>query len=162
MTIDKWAVLSAGVAAIVALNWHFLRMMRRPIAAPAAVPADLDGVQQVAIVVDGGYAPDTIRVRAGAPVRLVFDRRETNSCSEELVIAALGVRRYLAAHEQTPKAERGRGEQQVDRPGEREEDDRAEQTDERGCPERVRVAAAAVGSRKYSSTPAPIQKRRIV
>lgn len=101
MSIDKWAVLSAGVAAIVALNWHFLRMMRRPVAAPAVVPAGLDGVQQVAIVVDGGYAPDTIRVRAGAPVRLVFDRRETNSCSEELVIAALGVRRYLAAHEQT-------------------------------------------------------------
>ena len=100
MSIDKWAVLLAGVAAIVALNWHFLRVMRRP-AGGAAAPVGPDGVQQVAIVVEGGYAPDTIRVRAGIPVRLVFDRRETNSCSEEIVIAGLDLRRYLPAHERT-------------------------------------------------------------
>ena len=101
MSTDKWLVLVGGIAAIVWLNWHFLRIMRRPAVAAAAVPVNSAGVQQVAIVVDGGYAPDTIRVKAGGPVRLVFDRRETNSCSEEVVIAALGVRRYLAAHEKT-------------------------------------------------------------
>jgi plastocyanin domain-containing protein len=100
MSVDKWLVLAAGLAAIAWLNWHFLRFMRRP-AAAAAAPAQPGGVQQVAIVVDGGYAPDTIRVHSGAPVQLVFDRRETNACSEELVIAALGVRRFLPAHQRT-------------------------------------------------------------
>ena len=101
MSTDKWLVLAAGIAAIAWLNWHFLRGLRRPVAAAPAAPVGPDGAQEIAIVVDGGYAPDTIRVRAGVPLRLVFDRRETNSCSEEVVIAALGVRRSLPAHERT-------------------------------------------------------------
>jgi plastocyanin domain-containing protein len=42
-----------------------------------------------------------VRVRAGAPPRLVFDRREESSCSEEVVIPELGVRRFLPAHQRT-------------------------------------------------------------
>jgi plastocyanin domain-containing protein len=42
-----------------------------------------------------------VRVKAGRPVRLVFDRQETSSCSEEVVFADFGVRRYLPAHQQT-------------------------------------------------------------
>jgi plastocyanin domain-containing protein len=42
-----------------------------------------------------------VRVKAGRPVRLVFDRQETSSCSEEVVFADFGIRRYLPAHQQT-------------------------------------------------------------
>ena len=101
MSTDKWLVLAAGLGAIAWLNWHFLRIMRPAAGAGPAAPVGADGAQEVRIVVEGGYAPDTIRVRAGVPVRLVFDRRETTSCSDEVVIAALGVRRFLPAHETT-------------------------------------------------------------
>jgi plastocyanin domain-containing protein len=35
-------------------------------------------------------------------VRLVFDRRETSGCSEEVVFADFGIRRFLPAYQQTP------------------------------------------------------------
>jgi plastocyanin domain-containing protein len=40
-------------------------------------------------------------VPAGRPVRLVFDRQETSSCSEEVVFPAFGIKRFLPAHQQT-------------------------------------------------------------
>jgi plastocyanin domain-containing protein len=52
-------------------------------------------------VVRGGYSPSAIRVRAGEPVRLVFDRQETSSCSEEIVFPDFGIRRFLPAGEKT-------------------------------------------------------------
>ena len=49
----------------------------------------------------GGYAPAEVRVKAGRPVRLVFDRQETNPCSEEVVIPDFGIRRFLPPHQKT-------------------------------------------------------------
>ena len=48
------------------------------------------GVQAVPVLVDGGYQPSDIRVTAGTPVRLLFDRRDTSSCSEEVVLPEFG------------------------------------------------------------------------
>ena len=53
------------------------------------------------IVVDGGYSPSTVRVKAGQPVRLVFDRKDTSSCSEEVVFPAFGIRKYLPTGQRT-------------------------------------------------------------
>ena len=44
----------------------------------------------VRIRVRGGYDPDTIRVEAGVPVRLLFRREETSSCSEQVIFPAFG------------------------------------------------------------------------
>ena len=89
----EWFVLVAGLAAIAWVNWYFLVAPRRTAAATAA--------GEVVITVQGGYSPSAVRVPAGAPVRLVFDRQESDSCSEELVMPDLGVRRFLPAHERT-------------------------------------------------------------
>ena len=89
-----WLILLAGLAAIAWVNWYFLLAPRRAGAAAASGG-------EVIITVQGGYSPAAIRVAAGAPVRLVFDRQESDSCSEELVIPDLGVRRFLPAHERT-------------------------------------------------------------
>ena len=97
MSVDKWLVLFAGLSAIAWLNWHFFAAARRSVkAAPAA-----GGAQEAVIIVDGGYDPAEIHVEAGRPVRLIFDRRETSSCSEEVVLSAFGIRRMLRAHERT-------------------------------------------------------------
>jgi plastocyanin domain-containing protein len=56
----------------------------------------------VLITVDGGYEPATIRVPAGQPVRLLFDRRDTSSCSEEVVFPDFGIRQFLPTGKTTP------------------------------------------------------------
>ena len=42
-----------------------------------------------------------IRLKRGQPARLVFNRKETAPCSEEIVIPAFGVRRFLAPFKKT-------------------------------------------------------------
>ncbi len=49
------------------------------------------GVQEVKVAVRGGYSPNRIRVRAGTPVRIVFNRQESGECTSRVVFAAFGV-----------------------------------------------------------------------
>jgi plastocyanin domain-containing protein len=87
------AVTAAGAAAIAWELWFFLLARGR---ATAAAPAP-GGVQEVRVVVKGGYTPDTIIVRAGSPVRLRFYRDETADCSARVVFDALGLTADLPA-----------------------------------------------------------------
>src|SRR5687768_9842468 len=98
MTKSEWVVLAAAVASIAVVNWYFFVAGRSPV---AAVAASSGGAAEVRIVVDGGYSPSTVRVAAGRPVRLVFDRVDDSSCSEELVFPAFGIRRFLPSGERT-------------------------------------------------------------
>jgi len=71
-------------------------------AADTAEPCVIgEGVQEARVTVKGGYSPARVRVEAGRPVRLVFDRQETSRCSEELLIPAFGVRQPLPAGQET-------------------------------------------------------------
>jgi plastocyanin domain-containing protein len=92
-----WIVILAGIAAIAWVNWYFF-LARRP-AATATTGAG--GTQEVTITVQGGYAPAEVKVKRGTPVRLVFDRQETSSCSEEVVIPEFGIRKFLPAFQKT-------------------------------------------------------------
>lgn len=98
MTTAEWIVVLAGLAAIAWVNWYFFVASREP-AAVASTSAG--GAQEITIEVEGGYSPSAVRVRRDMPVRLVFDRKETSSCSEELVIGSLGVRRFLTPFQKT-------------------------------------------------------------
>jgi plastocyanin domain-containing protein len=40
-------------------------------------------------------------VKRDTPVRLVFNRQETSSCSEEVVLSAFGIRRFLPPFQKT-------------------------------------------------------------
>lgn len=93
MQTTDWLVIAGGIAAIVWVNWYFFVAERASAAATAAASAT--------IVVDGGYAPSTIRVPVGRPVRLIFDRRDTSSCSEEVVFPDFGIRKFLPTGERT-------------------------------------------------------------
>jgi plastocyanin domain-containing protein len=96
MSIMQLAVLITGLALIGGIIWYFF--LTRPQAADALVT---DGIQETLVTVKGGYAPAEIRVRAGQPVRLIFDRQETNPCSEELVIPDFRIREFLAPNRRT-------------------------------------------------------------
>lgn len=90
------SVVALGAATIGWIVWYFFLADRR-----AAVADMVQGLQRATITVHGGYAPAQVRVKAGAPIRLVFDRQETASCSEEVVFGDFGVRRYLPAFQRT-------------------------------------------------------------
>ena len=96
MSITDWFVVSAGLAAIVWVYWYFFFAEHA-----SATAVNASGVQEIQIEINGGYAPASIRVRRGAPVRLIFDRQETSSCSEEIVIGDFGIRRFLPAFQKT-------------------------------------------------------------
>lgn len=96
MTAAQLVVTALGVAAIGWELWYFL-LSRRP--ATAARPTR--GVQEIAVMVKGGYTPDTILVQAGKPVRLLFYRDETADCSERVVFEQLGIERRLPAFQTT-------------------------------------------------------------
>jgi Cu+-exporting ATPase len=91
---SEWLLIAAALTTIVAVNYYFLGPRR----ATRATAAD---IQEATITVHGGYAPAVIEVDAGRPVRLTFDRRESNPCSDEVVFGSLGIRRPLPAFART-------------------------------------------------------------
>src|SRR5215203_365975 len=97
LALTDWIVIAAGLGAIAWVNWYFFAARR-----PVIVAGVAGGLQEVTVAVRGGYEPATIRVKAGTPVRLVFDRQESSGCSEEVVFGDFGIRRFLPAFQKTP------------------------------------------------------------
>lgn len=91
MTLAQAVVSAGGVAGIAWIYWYFFVASRR--AAVQAVSSA--GAQEVTVTVDGGYAPSVVDVRAGLPVRLHFNRQDRGSCTDEVVLSAFGIRRFL-------------------------------------------------------------------
>ncbi len=94
--MDAVLVTATGIAAVAWLNWYLLFGERRPVRAAAG-----NGVQEITIRVQGGYEPNRIEVTAGRPVRLLFQREESGTCTEEVVLPAFGIRRRLPAFQTT-------------------------------------------------------------
>jgi plastocyanin domain-containing protein len=109
MTMTDWLVIIAGAVTAAWVNWYFFLAERRSLGAVALATSPAAGSaasssgseQSATITVHGGYEPSTIRVRAGEPVRLTFDRQETSSCSEEIVFPDFGIRKFLPAYQRT-------------------------------------------------------------
>ncbi len=87
-----------GIALIALIVWYF--WLSKPDGSLAASGAG--GIQEAFIVVKGGYSPDTIRVEAGKPVKLVFNRQEADPCSEKVVFDSFGVSADLPEGENVP------------------------------------------------------------
>ncbi len=110
MSMVDWLVLLGSITAIVLVNWYFFLAGRNTVvlakasASPsseAGAPASAEPMAEVTITVHGGYDPRVVRTKAGVPVRLVFDRQESSSCSEEVVFPDFGIRKFLPAFETT-------------------------------------------------------------
>ncbi len=99
MTSTQIAVTALGAVAIVWVLWFFLFSRGKAVAATPS--ADGGGVQEVRVIVKGGYTPDTIVVQAGKPVRLQFYRDETADCSERVVFEHFGIDQQLPAFQTT-------------------------------------------------------------
>jgi plastocyanin domain-containing protein len=70
--LSKVAVTVLGVLLIILVNWYFLFSRKKSVFAETKP----EGLQEVKVIVKGGYSPDVIVVRKGIPVRLNFYRDE--------------------------------------------------------------------------------------
>ena len=96
MDTTEVVVVIIGVALVALVLWYFFGERER-----VAARVEQGGVQEIDITVKGGYSPDVVVVRAGAPVRLNFYRDETDSCSERVVFGDFRIARELPAFETT-------------------------------------------------------------
>lgn len=96
-TAEIWVTLG-GLAAIAGVIWYFFLGERRQVRALAGA----GGVQEIQVLVKGGYDPDVIVVEKDRPVRLDFYRDETASCSDTVVFGDFGIARPLPAFQTTP------------------------------------------------------------
>ena len=87
-------VTISGVALIGFIVWFFFGPRQA-----LAARVDRSGVQQIDIVVTGGYSPDRIEVHQGQPVQLNFLRKESNPCTEQVVLPDFGIIRSLPVGE---------------------------------------------------------------
>ncbi|HEV2036196.1 MAG TPA: cupredoxin domain-containing protein, partial [Candidatus Dormibacteraeota bacterium] len=95
MNFSDIAVSAAGILLIGFLAWFFFGPKK-------ARQAELVGqVQQVQVLVKGGYAPNLIRVRQSVPLRIVFDRQEGGDCTSRVVFPDFAVNRSLPAMAKT-------------------------------------------------------------
>ncbi len=89
------AVTLGGLGVIGFLAWFFFGPKQ-------ARAAQVKGnVQEIEVTVKGGYSPDTIRVRKGIPLRLIFDRQEAGDCSSRVVFPDFQASKTLAPFAKT-------------------------------------------------------------
>lgn len=83
--MDKIIVTITGFGLIAAIYWFFF-----------GVKDEAELVEQnVAITVDGGYKPKTIKVKAGQTITLTLIRKDSNPCLEEIVLPDFKIKEYL-------------------------------------------------------------------
>lgn len=60
------------------------------------VSAEMDGdYQTIAITASGGYTPHKVLLQKDIPAKLVFTRKDTSSCLEEIVLPDFGIQKKL-------------------------------------------------------------------
>lgn len=95
MTGTDIAVLIGAAVLLLALGWFFFAPRR-------ATQARYEGTgQSIDIIVKGGYSPDTIQATVGVPLRITFDRQESGSCTEKVIIPAFRIAADLPANRRT-------------------------------------------------------------
>jgi len=91
MSLDKIIVLIGGIGLIGFIVWYFLMRPEEKEEVKAQ-----EGAQEVRILVERGYAPETVVVKKGIPLKLIFERKEADSCSERLLIPDFKINQFLA------------------------------------------------------------------
>lgn len=94
--MDKFIVGIGGASLSLFVIWYFLFKPSKKGEASMA-----GKVQEIEILVEGGYKPDIVELKKGVPVKLKFDRKDESSCLEEVVISAFNIRKKLKLGEIT-------------------------------------------------------------
>jgi len=89
--MDKIIVSIFGVLSILFTYWYFFMKKINTVQA--------EGI--IEILVDGGYKPEQISIPYGKTTKLIFHRKDSSSCLEEVVLADFKVRKFLPLNEKT-------------------------------------------------------------
>ena len=96
MNSDQIFVTLFGLLLATGVIWYFFLYKKQSVTAKES-----SGVQDVKILVKGGFDPELIVVKKNKPVRLNFYRDETSSCSETVVFPDFRLRQELPAFKNT-------------------------------------------------------------
>lgn len=89
------SVLLGAVVLLLLIGWFFFAPRK-------ATHATSEGKNQsIEIIVKGGYSPDTIQATVGVPLHITFDRQESGSCTEKVIIPAFRIAADLPANRRT-------------------------------------------------------------
>lgn len=92
-------LIAVAIVIAAALTWLILKFFFTP---QQGEEGTLEGNQQSAvIIVQGGYSPSVVTMRAGIPITLTFDRRETGECTSHVVFSDLGLDAMLPGNDIT-------------------------------------------------------------
>lgn len=83
--MDKIIVTILGLSGVAFTFWFFLMKTARVVVVK----------DEVEIVVEGGYTPESISIPKGKTSKIVFFRKDPNSCLEEVVLGDFKIRRQL-------------------------------------------------------------------
>ena len=89
--MDKIIVIVSSFALIGFIVWWFFGKRET-----SEVEAQMNNnEQEVEVVVNGGYVPQTVVLKQGVPAKVVFNRKDPSSCLEQVVFPDFGISERL-------------------------------------------------------------------
>lgn len=88
-------VVLISISLLAFLVWFFFGPRR------STRTENVGATQSITVTVKGGYSPNTIEAILGVPLNIIFDRQESGSCTEQVVISSFGIIADLPAYKRT-------------------------------------------------------------
>lgn len=85
MEIDKIFVALFSLGGILFTYWFFLMRKEKEVSVSESVD----------IIVEGGYSPEVISIPKGKTTKLIFLRKDSSSCLEEVILGDFKIRKFL-------------------------------------------------------------------
>jgi len=95
MIRSEFVVILISIFLLAFLVWFFFGPRR------STRTENVGATQSITITVKGGYSPNTIEAILGVPLNIMFDRQESGSCTEQVVISSFGIIVDLPANKRT-------------------------------------------------------------
>ena len=95
MNQSEFIVILISISLLAFLVWFFFGPRR------STRTENLGATQSITVTVKGGYSPNTIEAILGVPLNIIFDRQESGSCTEQVVISSFGIIVDLPANKRT-------------------------------------------------------------
>lgn len=90
--MENIIITTGGILLIGFIIWWFFG---KRTASQATATAGDNGKQEVTVTVSGGYTPNVAVFKQGSPAEIVFDRKDSSNCFNEVVFPDFGVNETL-------------------------------------------------------------------
>ncbi len=90
--MDKILLLIGAISLIGFIIWWFFGKSSNKQTVAVATSADH---QEVEVLVNGGYTPNTVVLQQGTPATIVFERKDPSGCFNEVVFPDFGIHETL-------------------------------------------------------------------